>query len=1019
MRLLILHIKSMDDHEEIKKPFSFSCIWVSSMNEKECIVFLRGIDRTAEIKSITNLGTSYRVVFYHTEDTASYHPSEVNAETVVSYAEQCESILVMVEGRILDATRIYQSQNYCKIIEGETRSLFPLRQVKMSPCKQKIKNLKAKLIYLADFPVGEVEAVYDFGEHYRIVHKDGTRILCPAALVHIDVKRPLTDEMNYLGQIAALQDDGRTGSPANILRRQFEHLRYINSDSVLNSYLKQVAPVQEKGSQSFIYPFSFNLSQKHAIEKVFENKISIIESPPGTGKEETILNILVNAVMQNKTVAVLSNSDAGLRNLQDRLHEENASFLTAVLGSDSFFFNQTGYPAEISEWKRSESERKKLSAEIHQNRKEMIKLLEVQREKAVLLQELADLLKEKEYFDHYLEKNHLEEWKDSFFSHSQLSSEQLVAFLADNTMQLSKGRVLGLFSKIKFFFKYGFTNFEALEENNFEVMLHFQRKFYEVKIELFKKNVMRLEKKLLSKDFSRKALAVSEKSKAILQAELYERFQERLDIRLAFDKATYDQEFYAFVKEYPIVFCSPDALRGSIAQDFLYDYIIIDDASQVNLAAATLALSCCRNAVLVGDARQAPLIADAKYRAENEQLFHEYSISDEYNYNRHSILSSMDKLFRRTIARTILREHNRCQPQIIEFCNRKYYNEELIAVSEENPEIQPLLLLSTISAKHVRMIPREDDEDHQQRAMETITEDLLIRGSLTQDHADLIGYETPYRKRSNKSGLSDSFYEGDLALKYQEKEKDIIIYSAVLDLPKQVGDQNWTLIDDPRQVNVAVSRAKHQLVVVTTESFVKTQGSNIGDLIRYTEYQTGAESLLNHDLIPVFDIVYREYTGYLISMKSKMKYSARNRAAFLMNNIIEMILRNIPFRSFFCAHGVPLRVLINNWEMLTEEESVYAQNPLTSVDFVIYNRFDKLPVLAIEVGGMAYHGKKAIHLIRDDMKERILEKYKIDLLWISINEGWEGDILRNKLEEILSGSSEHIDQAGSNPVGLQ
>ena len=121
-----------------------------------------------------------------------------------------------------------------------------------------------------------------------------------------------------------------------------------------------------------------------------------------------------------------------------------------------------------------------------------------------------------------------------------------------------------------------------------------------------------------------------------------------------------------------------------------------------------------------------------------------------------------------------------------------------------------------------------------------------------------------------------------------------------------------------------------------------------------------------------------------------------------MDNIIEMLLRDIQFRSFYSVHGVPLRILINNWERLTDEERSYAQNPLTSVDFVIYNRFDKLPVLAIEVGGMAYHGKKAIHLIRDDMKERILEKFGIDLLWISINEGWEGDILRTKLEEILS-----------------
>jgi superfamily I DNA and/or RNA helicase len=973
------------------------------MNEKESIIFLRGIDRTAEIKSIKNLGTSYRVSFHRLEETMSYHPNEFRAESVVSYMDQCDGVLILVDGQVVEASRLYQSQNYCKVIDGETRNLFPLRQVKLIPCKRKIKNLKAKLIYLADFPVGEVEALYDFGEHYRIVHKDGTRVLCPAVLIHIDVKRPLTDEMNYFAKVASLQDDGRSGSPSNLLRTQYEQLNYINSDSVLNSYLKQMAPTQIKSNLALIYPFSFDLSLKQAIEKVFESKISLIESPPGTGKEEAILNIIVNAVMQNKTVAVLSNSNAGLKSLQERLHEENYSFFTATVGNDTFFYNQPDYPADLSGWKQTEAERKKLLTEINQYRKEALRLLEVQREKAILKRELADLIKEKEYFDHYLETNNLNDDVESFGFLNKMSNDSLISFLADNAMQLSRGRTLSFISKVKLIIKYGFSNFDALDEKNFEVMIHLQRRYYDAKIERLKKNIYRLEKKLLTKDFSRKILTASEKSKILFQAELYEHYKERMEIRPVFDKDTYDQVFFSFMKEYPVVFCSPDSLRGSIPQDYLFDYIILDDASQIDLASASLALSCSRNAVVLGDIRQQPLVVNANDRARIEEVLHQYTVSDEFNYNRHSILSSMDKLFRRSIARTVLREHYRCHPQIIEFCNQKYYNGDLIPVSEEDSEVQPLILLNTISAKHVRMIPKEIYENDQVRAMEAITEDLLIRGSLPQDRIDLIGYETPFRKRSLKSdGKYGGIVEPDIASKYQVKEKDIIIFSAVLDLPRQVGDSSWSFVDDPRQVNVTVSQAKHQLVLVITDSFQKTQGSSVGDLIRYAEYQTVAENLLCHELIPVFDLVYREYTGSLMLLKSKMKYSARYRAAFLMNGIIEMMLREQQFGSFSYAHGVPLRILIRNWDKLTEEERAYAKSPSTCVDFVIYNRYDKLPVLAIEVGGIAYKGKKALHLIRDDMKERILEKYKLDLLWISINEGWEGDILRNKLEEILT-----------------
>ncbi|QOX62004.1 hypothetical protein FRZ06_00860 [Anoxybacterium hadale] len=973
------------------------------MNERESIIFLRGIDRTAEIKSIKNLGTSYRVSFHHSEEAVNFHPNEFRAEVVVSYMDQCDGVLVLVDGRVAEASRLYQSQNYCKVINGETRSLFPLRQVKLIPCKIRIKNLKAKLIYLAGFPVRDVEALYDFGEHYRIVHKDGTRLLCPAALIHIDVKRPLTDELNYLAKVASIQDDGKSGNPANLLRKQYEQLNYINSDSVLNSYLKQMAPTQMKNNPVLIYPFSFDLSLKQAVEKVFESKISMIESPPGTAKEEAILNTIVNAVMQNKTIAVVSNSILGLKSLQERLHEENYSFFTAIVGNDTFFYNQPGYPADLSEWKRTEAERKKLLAEINQYRKEAVRLLEIQQEKAILMKELADLTKEKEYFDHYLETNNLNNDAESFGFLNKMSSDDLISFLADNAMQLSRGKTLSFISKLKLLIKFGFSDFSALNEKNFEVMLHLQRMYYDAKIELLKKNTYRLEKKLLTKDFSRKVVSASEKSKILFQAELYERYQERMDIRPAFDKDTYDQDFFSFIKEYPVVFCSPDSLRGCIPQDYLFDYIILDDASQIDLASASLALSCSRNAVVVGDVRQQPLVIDANYRARIEEVLHQYAVSDEFNYNRHSILSSMDKLFRRSIARTVLREHYRCQPQIIGFCNQKYYNGSLVAISEEDGEVQPLILLNTISAKHVRMIPKEIEENDQVRTMEAITEDLLIRGSLPQDRIDLIGYETPFRKRSLKSGGKyGGMHESDITSKYQVQEKDIMIFSAVLDLPRQVGDSGWDFVDDPRQINVTVSKAKHQLVVVTTDSFKKNQGSSVGDLIRYAEYQTVAENLISNELIPVFDLVYREYTKSLMLLKSKMKYTVRYRAAFLMNGIIEMMLREQQFGSFSYAHGVPLRILIRNWDKLTEEERAYAQNPSTCVDFVIYNRYDKLPILAVEIGGISYRGKKALHLIRDDMKERILEKYQIDLLWTSINEGWEGDILRNKLEELLT-----------------
>ncbi|MBB2389583.1 AAA family ATPase, partial [Escherichia coli] len=59
-----------------------------------------------------------------------------------------------------------------------------------------------------------------------------------------------------------------------------------------------------------IFPFGLNESQLLAVERAFSSQISVIEGPPGTGKTQTILNVVANILIQNKTVAILSNNNS-------------------------------------------------------------------------------------------------------------------------------------------------------------------------------------------------------------------------------------------------------------------------------------------------------------------------------------------------------------------------------------------------------------------------------------------------------------------------------------------------------------------------------------------------------------------------------------------------------------------------------------------------------------------------------------------------------------------------------------
>ena len=80
-----------------------------------------------------------------------------------------------------------------------------------------------------------------------------------------------------------------------------------------------------------IFPFGCNLSQMRAVKKTFANRLCLIEGPPGTGKTQTILNLIANAVLQGKSVAIVSNNNAATKNVREKLGE--FKFIVASLGS--------------------------------------------------------------------------------------------------------------------------------------------------------------------------------------------------------------------------------------------------------------------------------------------------------------------------------------------------------------------------------------------------------------------------------------------------------------------------------------------------------------------------------------------------------------------------------------------------------------------------------------------------------------------------------------------------------------
>ena len=87
-------------------------------------------------------------------------------------------------------------------------------------------------------------------------------------------------------------------SPLYFLSQNYKRIT-PSSNSVLIDYLQgECKPISDE--ELMLLPFDFNQSQVRAIDTALKNKISIIEGPPGTGKTQTILNLIANIICQWK-----------------------------------------------------------------------------------------------------------------------------------------------------------------------------------------------------------------------------------------------------------------------------------------------------------------------------------------------------------------------------------------------------------------------------------------------------------------------------------------------------------------------------------------------------------------------------------------------------------------------------------------------------------------------------------------------------------------------------------------------
>lgn len=813
------------------------------------------------------------------------------------------------------------------------------------------------------------------GDKYKVVFNSGKAFTYNEKNVKIvesilrqakprDIFQYLEKIAEQVGISATLSD----GKKLNILSRHFSDLGFIEQDSLLGHFLSGTHPVTTavRNLNQEIYPFCFNSSQKKAVEKALRNRISLIEGPPGTGKTQTILNLIANIVSNNQSVAVVSSNNSATKNVLEKLQKNNVSFISAYLGNMSnkqqFIDAQADTP-DLAAWELSSKSIYKINDEISKKYSELEDKLEKQIKQSELKQEYSAVTLEEQHFQSNYNKSH-KQGNAEFLRKVNNSNDALELWLESENYAKPNGFlsliyfIFGIFSKNAR--RRSFVIRLSKEYSSEFLIYEFQKRFYELRKKELEKQIDIISKELDRFDFPSKMQSYSDMSLKVFKASLAERYRKGRSKEYTIVDLQKDSE--SFIKDYPVILSTAYSLRSSLSKDVTYDYVIVDESSQVDLCTGALALSCAKNIVIVGDLKQLPHVVDGRTAKITDSIFHEFGISENYRYKNQSLLSALISIYP-DAPRTLLREHYRCHPKIIEFCNKKFYDGALIVLTEDEGDREPLIVYKTVAGNH-------DRNRVNKRQIDVIKNEIIPDQKLSVYDGSL-GIITPYRNQTN--ALQEAFkgfnVQADTVDKFQGQEKEVVILSTV---DNKVSE----FTDNANRLNVAVSRAIKQLILIVNEGD-SLKDRNIGDLVNYIEYNNF--SVVNSKISSVFDYLFKSYAKKRMEFFKGKKKVSRFDSENLMYELLLGVLKKKSIKNLGIALHVPLKMIINEPSLLNEDEKRFVMKTQSHVDFLIYDSLTKRPEFAIEVDGVSFHQESGRQAKRDKMKNEIFKKYGLPL----------------------------------------
>ncbi len=676
--------------------------------------------------------------------------------------------------------------------------------------------------------------------------------------------------------------------------------------------------VQEPASRK-VFPIALlnqqiNLDQLLAIHNAMKYPLAYIQGPPGTGKTNTIVNTLVTAFFNDQTVLFVSYNNHPIDGVCEKLqHISSGSkgeipFPIIRLGNDEKVAEALDYIGKLYNNTRNINI---FEGTLERRKSDKI---DKTRELTALLQEYEERLK-------------LLETKEAILSLME-SNKHLTFQTQLQGVQLA--RVEEKINRTR-----EFTNEEALalimeDEETFRSYLYYASA----------KCIKRLQE---PKNADLLDIVTMQDPEKKVKA-----FNEYL---------RKDENLKKFQRIFPIIATTSISSHKVGTPGVHFDMVVMDEASQGNVATSLVPILRGESLMLVGDPQQLnPVIL--LNQVDNLKLRRMYQITDEYDYINNSIYKVF--LACDSVSREILLSHHyRCHRKIIQFNNQKYYNSRLKICSQSKSD-KPLVYLN---------IP--GNKTYYKNTAPLEVEEIVRYASMHKDKS--IGVITPFTNQKElihqqlkEKGL-DHVTCGTVHA-FQGDEKDVVLFSLALTAQTGKGTYGW-LKNNKELINVAVSRAKEQLIVLSSDKELERlhDQSNDDDLYELVQY-------VKHNGQAV--VTPKTHSSRALGIKP---YSTETEQAFLEN--LNHALDNVLNTNHKC-------IVQKEVSIAHVFQDNYSYNDLFYTgrfDFVVYERQPgtkiDIPILAIELDGRE-HQENSVVMERDRKKNLICKQHGFELIRI-------------------------------------